>query len=430
MKGISFIRQRVFQMNDGLHDMKGVSFVRQLLRASFKELLKQKLHSFLSVLGIVFGVAAVISMLAMAEGAKQETLKQISELGADSIILRSASLSEDQKRQAAVRLSSGLSDTDIAVVEKTIPLVDSVSALREVPSTIAGPTEETVFSVFSAKPSFAEINGLQIREGRFLCPMDEDRRQQVCVVGNEAALGLGMEGRLGRTVLIDKVSYTIVGILRNRDYARKKNSAIAVRNFNRAVLIPLGAEPTQDLRESGYTDIVFHLSDGSYIKAAADIIRRVVLRNHGGYEDFQTIVPVELLHQVNKTQKTFNIVLGIIAGITLLVGGIGIMNIMAASVTERTREIGIRRSIGANRRHIVIQFLTESTMLTTIGGMIGFVVGIIGALMIQMLADWPVVISWWSIFISLFTAAGTGICFGLYPAYKAAMMHPVEALRF
>jgi len=410
--------------------MKGVGLIRQLLRASLKELLKQKLHSLLSVLGVVFGVAAVISMLAMAEGAKQETLNQIKELGADSIILRSASLSEDQKRTAAVRLSQGLSDSDIAVVERTMPLVDKTSALREVPSSIAGPTEDTVFSVFSAKSSFAEINGLYIREGRFLCPIDEGRQQQVCVIGNEVAMGLGMGGRLGRTVQIDKVSYTIVGILQNRDYVQKKNSAIAVRNFNRAVFIPVGAEPTQNLGDHSYTDIIFHLSDGRFIKTAADIIRSIVMVNHGGYEDFQTIVPLELLNQFNRTQKTFNIILGTIAGITLLVGGIGIMNIMAASVTERTREIGIRRSIGANRRHIVVQFLTESTMLTLIGGFIGFILGVVGAFLIQFLAEWPVVITWWSVFVSMFVAAATGICFGLYPAYKAAMMNPVDALRF
>jgi putative ABC transport system permease protein len=369
-------------------------------------------------------------MLAMAEGAKRETLNQISELGADNIILRSVGLSEDQKRQAAVRSSPGLSDADISAVRGILPLVDNVSALKEIPSGIAGPTEETVFSVFSVKPSFAEINRLQIRDGRFLCPIDEDRRQQVCVVGNEAALELGVEGRSGRVINIDKVPYTIVGILQNRNYVKKRNSAIAVRDFNRAVFLPIGAEPTQNFTGNGYTDIIFHLSDGSFIKRVADIIRKIVLENHGGYEDFQTIVPVELLNQFNKTRKTFNIVLGIIAGITLMVGGIGIMNIMAASVTERTREIGIRRSVGANRRHILIQFLTESTMLTMTGGIIGFVIGVIGALVIQLSAEWPVVISLWSVCISLLAAAGTGICFGLYPAYKAAMMDPVEALRF
>lgn len=410
--------------------MKGLHNIRPLLRASIKELLKQKLRSLLSVSGVVFGVAAVISILAMAEGAKRETLKQISELGADSIILRSASLSEDQKKTAAVHFSKGLSDSDIAVVEKTMPLVDKSSALREVLYSIAGPTEEIVFPVFSVTSSFAEMNGLHIREGRFLCPIDEIRYQQICVIGNEAAVGLGMDGRLGSTIQIDKVSYTVVGILQNRDYVKKKNSTIAVRNFNSAVFIPVGTEPKQNFRGSGYTDIIFHLSDGRFIKTAADIIRRIVIENHGGYEDFQLIVPIELLNQFNKTQKTFNIILGTIAGITLLVGGIGIMNIMAASVTERTREIGIRRSIGANRRHIVIQFLTESTMLTMIGGVIGFIVGVIGAFMIQVLAEWPIVISWWSVSVSLLTAAGTGICFGLYPAYKAAMMHPVDALRF
>ncbi len=410
--------------------MRGLAIIRPLLRSSFKELLKQKLRSLLSVLGVVFGVASVISMLAMAEGAKRETLKQISELGADSIILRSASLSEDQKKAAAVRLSQGLSDADIAVVEKTMPLVDKSSALREVPSSIAGPTEETVFPVFSTTSSFSDLKGLHIREGRFLCPMDESRRQQVCVIGNEVAAGLGMDGRLGSTVRIDKVSYAIVGILQNRDYVKKENSTIAVRNFNSAVFIPVGTEPAQNSWDGGYTDIIFHLSDSRFMETAADIIRRIVLENHGGYEDFQTIVPVELLNQFNKTQKTFNIVLGTIAFITLLVGGIGIMNIMAASVTERTREIGIRRSVGANRRHIVAQFLSESTMLTMTGGAIGFIFGIIGALLIQSMADWPIVITWWSVCVSLFVAAATGICFGLYPAYKAAMMNPVDALRF
>jgi putative ABC transport system permease protein len=388
------------------------------------------MRSLLSVLGIVFGIAAVISMMAMAEGAKREILEQISHLGADSIILRATPLTGSQKKDAGLRGSRGLSDSDIASVEKMLPSVNHSSALREVPSRIASTTGETVFPVFSVKPSFAELRGLHLRQGRFICDIDEGAKQRVCVIGNEVAAGLGMDGRVGGTVLIEGIPFKVVGILSNRNYVQKENSTITARNFNRAVLLPVGTEPAEESRAGGYTDIIFRFSSSRYIKSGAAVIRQIVLTNHGGFEDFQTIVPVELLNQANRTQRTFNTVLGITAVITLLVGGIGIMNIMTASVTERTREIGIRRAVGANQLHIVIQFLTESTLLTLIGGIIGFFTGAAGALVVELMTRWPVVITGWSVCVSLIVSAVTGICFGLYPAYRAARMNPVDALRY
>jgi len=407
-----------------------VVIIHLLVRSAFNELLKQKLRSLLSVLGIVFGIAAVISMMAMAEGAKRETLEQISELGADSIILRATPLTETQKKTASLRRSRGLGDSDIASVEKLIPAVNQSSGLKEVPSRIAATIGETVFPVFSVKASFAEVHGLHLRQGRFICAMDEKLQQRVCVIGSEVAAGIGVDGRVGGTIRIEGVSFAVVGILSTRDYVQKEDSTITARNFNRAVLLPIGAEPTSDTRYSGYTDLIFRFSESRFVKPGAALIQQIVLSNHGGFEDFQTIVPIELLSQANRTRRTFNVIVGIIAAITLLVGGIGIMNIMTASVTERTREIGIRRAVGANRQHIVIQFLTESTLLTLIGGVIGFFLGAAGAFFIEVTTHWPAVITLWSVCVSLVVSAATGICFGIYPAYRAARMNPLNALRY
>ena len=411
--------------------MKRIDIFRQLLRSAWRELRKQKLRSLLSVLGIVFGVAAVISMLAVAEGAKRETLRQIAGLGADSILLRNAVLTPEQKKAAASNRSRGLSDLDVASVERLFPAVEGSAAIREIASRIAAPVDGTVYQVFAVSPSFAALNGLRPQQGRFICPLDQHLGQRVCVIGAEVSAGLGDGGRIGATVQIEKRPFTEVGVLANREQARRKNSSVAVRNYNRAVFIPLGTEPAAvPASDPGYSELVFRFDDRQTIAAAARMIHRIVLNNHGGFEDFQTIVPIELLRQANRAQRTFNVILGTIAAITLLVGGIGIMNIMTASVTERTREIGIRRAVGANRRHIVSQFITESTLLTLIGGVIGFFLGAIGAFVVQWAAEWPVFISGWSVCTSFGVSSLAGICFGIYPAYKAAMMNPVDALRY
>jgi putative ABC transport system permease protein len=205
-----------------------------------------------------------------------------------------------------------------------------------------------------------------------------------------------------------------------------------MRNYNRAVFIPIGTAVVGNEGQSGFgelSEIWIRVAENRNVRACAAAVSRVLTQKHGGVEDFQVIVPQELLKQAQKTQRVFNIVLGCIAGISLLVGGIGIMNTMLASVAERTREIGIRRAVGATRKHIVVQFLCESIVLTTAGGILGIVLGSGGALAISKVAGWKTLLTFWSILLSVLMAGCVGLISGLYPAARAAGLDPARALR-
>jgi len=254
----------------------------------------------------------------------------------------------------------------------------------------------------------------------------------VCVLGHEVSRLLGNDGRVGGVLRLENRAYRIVGILQERQWLRSKSSALTVRNYNRAVFIPIGTEVmgAHGRKEFGeLSEIWIRVVRNTNVQASAAAIKRILIQRHGGVEDFQVIVPQELLNQAQKTQRIFNIVLGCIAGISLLVGGIGIMNTMLASVAERTKEIGIRRAIGATRKHIVVQFLCESIVLTITGGCIGIILGIGGAVIISKVAEWRTVLTPWSITTSILMAGCVGLVSGLYPAVRAARLDPARALR-
>jgi putative ABC transport system permease protein len=254
----------------------------------------------------------------------------------------------------------------------------------------------------------------------------------VCVLGHEVGRLLGNDGRVGGVLRLENRAYHIVGILQERQWRRSKSSALTVRNYNRAVFIPIGTEVMGAHGEKKFgelSEIWIRVVRNTNVQASAAAIQKILIQRHGGVEDFQVIVPQELLNQAQKTQRIFNIVLGCIAGISLLVGGIGIMNTMLASVAERTREIGIRRAIGATRKHIVVQFLCESIVLTITGGCIGIILGIGGAVIISKVAEWRTVLTLWSITTSILMAGCVGLVSGLYPAVRAARLDPARALR-
>ena len=406
---------------------------RQLLRNTARGLLQYKLRSLLSTLGIVFAVVAVVAMLSIAEGAKRETLEQIEKLGMNNIIVRRIPLTEAQKVTARERLSWGLNESDVTSLERGLPTVSHVAPLKEVQAATVMSDDEGLLQILGVTESYQLVNELSVREGRFIRNPDVQERNLVCVLGAEAARSLGGEGRLGGALRIEDREYHIVGILHERQWMRGKTPAMTMRNHNRAAFIPLWTEPPVfhskvDSRE--LSEISVQVKQGGSVQAAAAVVRRILTRNHGGFEDFQIVIPQELLEQAQRTQRVFNIVLGCIAGISLVVGGIGIMNVMLATVAERTREIGIRRAIGASRNHILVQFLSESILLTTVGGCLGMVLGAGGAFTIGMLAGWSTVLTLWSMAISIAMALGVGLFSGLYPALKAAQLDPITALRY
>ena len=408
--------------------------LKENLQQGWRSLGTRRLRTILSTLGVMFGVVAVVTMLSIGEGAKLETLHQIEQLGMNSIIIRQNDLSEEQILKTRERHSRGLTQEDFSALAQGVPHLAHLAALRPVDASISASFVTISPEILAVSDHFKEVKGLSLAEGRFVCAIDIQQRQHVCVLGDEIAKTLGKYGHVGQTVRLEGVEFKIVGVLKNRSWKAGKSNALTSRNLNKGVFIPLGTEATlpyskNSLKQGMLAEIILQLSDSQKMAQALQLIRRIMERAHEQVEDYQIVVPQELLNQAYRTQYTFNLVLGSIAAISLLVGGIGIMNIMLATVSERTREIGIRRAVGANRMHIVAQFLTETLLLTLLGAAGGVCIGILFSLLISLFAGWTTVVTLWSIILSMGMAVTTGACSGLYPAIKAAHMNPITALR-
>ena len=321
----------------------------KIIALAVRSLLQHKLRAALSILGVICGVTAVLAMLSIGEGAKREVLSQIEQLGTRNIYLKAVVLTEDQEIKARERLSRGLSTYDKDRIVLGCAAVRDVACLMELPASVIGMAREVSPQVAACSSNYAEVQKIPLSYGRFIGDQDMERKYRVCVLGWDVSEGLGSEGRLGSHIRMEDHLYRIVGVLKRQGFKTVKSSVVSVRNHNQMIFIPLGAEG--DLVQGPYrrgkrpsgglTELVIQVQETEQVIGAASVIRRIMERSHGGAADFQMVVPQELLRQAQKTQRTFNIVLGSIACISLLVGGIGIMNIMLATVSERTREIGI-----------------------------------------------------------------------------------------
>jgi len=391
-----------------------------------------RLRTFLSTLGVLFGVASVIAMLAIGEGSKQEMLAQIEQLGTKNVIIRQSILSEEQNKKALEARSYGLNFEDAQLL-KNLPLVQNQAILKIVKGHIGGIPQDVSPEILAVTSSFSDISGLKISEGRFLGDFDILKRHRVCVLGAEIAKKLGRWGHVGQNIRIENLQFKIIGVLNNKNWVAGKGKVLSARNLNKTIFVPLGIESGFPSQTSSVnyplSEIILQLTDSAQMFKGAEAIKRVMEVLHKGVEDYQVIIPQELLDQANQTQNTFNLILCGIAAISLFVGGIGIMNIMLATISDRTREIGIRRAIGASQYHIAKQFLIETLILTLSGACLGLIAGILLSYLIGVLAGWHVIVTSWSIFLALGMAILIGIASGLYPAIKAGSLDPIAALR-
>ncbi len=393
-----------------------------LLRLGARSLRLHKLRSSLSILGVVFGVAAVVAMSSVGEGARRETLAQIAALGIDTVTLKAPPASAGEP-PAALPMAAAES------VGRVVPGVRTVAPLRvaELEADASGRSAAVI--ALGTTPAYADAARLQLGAGRFLADLDVTDRKRVAVLGASVVRALfPLESPLGESVRIGGDWYRVVGALEERASPRARGAAIRARDLNRAVIVPLpsldrGAGRSPD----GVDEIVFRLDEPEGVVAAAAVARSLVKRTTGAAPEL--VVPREILRQRERTQRVFNVVTGAVAAISLLVGGIGIMNIMLASVAERTREVGVRRALGARRRDVAAQFLVESSLLTVTGGLLGSVLGLVGAVLIQAFAGWPTAIHPLMLAVALVVALAIGVGFGFYPAWHAAGLDPVEALR-
>lgn len=413
------------------------------MRLGVKSLLMHKLRSFLSMLGLLCGVAAVISMLAIGEGQSQADIEGIKALGSTNILVRS-------KKPPATEGSSsgafwevtrhGLTYRDAEGLSATLAAADEIVRIKESPAELRSGSEWTTSTVIGTETNFIKVAGLSLAEGRWLTNLDDRRQENICILGGSLAEDLyPLEQPLGDTVRVDGDRYTVVGVLERLG----RTSGSAGPNLDDCLFIPLGTSRAR------FGDIVTQRGSGSFSREhvelheiriampttedvipAARVIRQLVQDAHGEKNDYAITVPLELIRQTETRRRKWKFMLAAMAGISLLVGGIGIMNVMLATVTERTREIGIRRALGAKKANIVHQFVVETGVLSTFGGLFGVLVGLAApSLIIEKIYEEPTVVLPEHVMLAFGISAAVGILFGIYPAYRAAAMDPVEALR-
>jgi putative ABC transport system permease protein len=435
--------------------------VFQSLITGFRELWSHKTQSFLTMLGVIFGVAAVISMVSIGEGARAEAIAQIKRMGTNVIIIKRKDVEGEMKEKSDKKAPFGLNYGDVLTLGESCDQIRRISCLREVTTEVRGSEKKPVSAkVFGTTPELPMITNLTLYRGRFITWEDVDRYRNVCVLGAGVKRQLfTFETAIDKKVKIGKRFYICVGVLEDTEGA-SGTGIMQARVQNTDIYIPLSTSVQQfTLSTSGtnikgggsigsirsvmqrmrvryilehapLTEIILQVAEEGQIGDVAALAGTMLYRRHQEIPDYEIVIPLELLRQSQATQRIFNIVMGAIAGISLLVGGIGIMNIMLATVTQRTREIGIRRCMGATRANIILQFLMESLVITTLGGAIGAGGGILLAKSISMYANWTTVISYVALVAALGVSMGVGVIFGLYPAYRAASIDPIRALRY
>ncbi|MHB1561936.1 MAG: ABC transporter permease [Isosphaeraceae bacterium] len=418
------------------------------LKLGMKSLLLHKLRSGLTVLGIVFGVAAVIAMLAIAEGTSRDAKEQIRALGATNIIIRSVKPSDETLASSSGRptmiLNYGLKYSDYDRMVATIPTISKILPIREIRKQIRHGQYAMEGLVVGTTHEFADFNLLKMEKGRFLTASDNDTYQNYVVLGAEAAGSLfPYEDPLNQTVRLGSDYYTVIGVTARRASSTGTvNNPLSAKDFNKDVYIPLNTckirfgERIMDNRsgsrqaeETQLTQITIQVKTMEDVLPTVPLVQASYEKYHYK-KDVEMIVPYDLLLSAERQARQFAIILGTIAAISLLVGGIGIMNIMLATVTERTREIGIRRALGAKQRDITQQFLIETIVLSGVGGLLGVAVGfIIPLLIVFFVQGQKAIVTGYSVMLSFGISVAVGILFGIYPARRAAMMDPIEALR-
>jgi len=396
---------------------------RVLVRLGVRSLLQHKLRSSLSILGVVFGVAAVVAMSSVGEGARRESLEQIAGLGIDGVTARA-------RAPVAGAPGPGLSLHDAESAGRVVPGVVAVAPIRELALAVDAGGRTTDASAVGTTPPYLAASRLVLARGRFLTDLDVEDRKRVAVLGASVARAVFPLGDpLGERIHMGGDWYQVVGVLEGRASARGRPGPIRTRDVNRCVFVPLPAlDRGKDSRPDGIDEVQLRLRDADQVGPSAEVLRALLRRATGG-ENFEVIVPREILRQRERTQRIFNVVTGAIAALSLLVGGIGIMNIMLASVAERTREVGVRRALGARKKDIAAQFLVESSLLTVTGGALGVLLGVAGAVVIHRFAGWPTAIAPLLLLLALAMALLVGVGFGFYPAFHASRLEPMEALR-
>ena len=420
--------------------MKHNKFWKDVL-LGVENLLLHKLRSFLTMLGVVFGVGSVVAMLSVGEGASKEALEQIRKVGSNNIIITSIKSVEEEETETIqpMRLSMyGLTYKDHERISQTFPAIKQTVPVKLMREKAYLGERSLEIRIVGTTPAWFDIVRRPLLAGRVLSPSDFDEHSAVVVLTEHGARKLlATRNTIGENLRIGGNNFMIIGIVRSEG---GKAADLQLPDQEVDAYIPINIAKTyygditrvstssREMKQVELNQVILEVGDLEQVESVAKGIEVMLERFHAK-KDYAMSVPLALLRQAEATKRTFNIVLGSIACISLLVGGIGIMNIMLASVTERTREIGVRRAIGAKRKQIITQFLIETVVLSTLGGVVGLGLGIFIPLVITLTAGMPTVVTPLSVMLPLFISIAIGIVFGLYPAARAAEVDPIIALR-
>ena len=415
---------------------RGVSRYFSDLPQAAANLLAQKFRTALTMLGIVFGVGAVIGMLAIGAGARQESLRFIEELGVRNLLVRSRTAADFQELQVRRRSSPGLSERDVRILKANIDTLDLIAASRSMrPTRMLPKAPHDPPDLMGVRPAYGAIHNLQLEEGTFITEEQDAAAAPVCVLGERAKVELlGYGPAVGKYVKINDTWLQVIGVLASQLSSASTGSGGQTQDRNNAIYTSLSTFQYRFWDNSFLKDeldgIDLRLKPGADSIETAKVVTAILNSTHHNVADFSVVIPADLLAQQQRTQTIFTYVMVAIAAISLLVGGIGIMNIVLATVLERTREIGIRRATGARRNDIVRQFLAESVLISVGGGVLGIMFGYFLSWLIARTAEWKTIVTTTSIFIAFGVSVAVGMIFGIYPAVKASRIDPIEALRY
>jgi putative ABC transport system permease protein len=409
--------------------------IQENAKLALKSLLDHKLRLLLTMLGIIFGVAAVIAMLSIGEGSKRDALEKYKDLGINNIIIRDKKLDDKQLEEVRAKFSQGLSIMDANAIKEIVPGVVDIAPQSERETDASFGDKTGKITLIGITPSYRNILNYSIKAGDYIDDNNYNRNLKVCILGSNIAKRLFVvDNPIGKQIKIDEQWLVVIGVLENKALYTETIGELASRDLNNDVYLPLSTfikrfSKNNEL-ESELKQITVRLENFKNIDETAGIIRNLINRHHYNTEDFDIIIPYQLLKEEEKERQRYNLLIGSIAAISLLIGGIGIMNIMLATVLERTREIGIRRAIGAKREMIVQQFLMEALAISITGGLIGIVIGILISLSISLFSNTETLITLYSILVAFFFSVVVGVGFGLYPAWQAAKLNPIDSIRY
>jgi putative ABC transport system permease protein len=395
------------------------------------------LRSLLTMLGMIFGVAAVVAMLSIGAGAQQEVMAFIEQLGVRNLIVEAREAPDSQTLQKVRKLSAGLSFHDYRMIQANLETITASTARKRfTPSKLLPRPQADSPAVYGVGTSYPAIANLAVVNGRFFDDEEAAAAAPVAVLGEAAAASLfGTEDPIARHVKVNDQWFEVIGVAGPQLTVQSEVAGIPAQDRNNLVYVPLNAaifrlEDGNSRQKDEIDGIYLQIRSSDEVPPAAALVRGLLNVAHREAGDFTIVSPAELLAEQRRTQRIFEMVMVAIASISLLVGGIGIMNIMLASVMERTREIGVRRAIGARRRDVVRQFLIETTIISLAGGIAGVLVGVGLSELIGSLAGWSTIVTTTSIVLAFLVSVSIGLVFGLYPAVRAARLDPVKALHY